>query len=91
MEHPILTTFAGLVGIILLVSSNIIATFASKRYWWLSFVCAFLAGFLPGVCAYNLWTGILFGLFIAIFVVPSSILAGYFRRKALARLKNMDK
>jgi len=88
MEHPVLTTFAAFVGIILLVSSNIIATFASKRYWWLSLMCAFFAGFIPGICAYNFWKGILFGFFIALFVVPSSILAGYFRRKALAHIKS---
>lgn len=91
MNHPVLSTFAGFVGFILVIISTIIATFASKRYWWLSIICAFLAGFLPGICAYNLRSGILLGIFFVLFVVPGSILTGYYRKKAINRIKSIDK
>lgn len=91
MEHPVLTTFAAFIGIILMMVSIFTAIFTSRRNWWLSLMCAFFAGFIPGFCAYNFWKGIIIGILIVLIFVPGTMLTGYYRRKALTRLKNIDK
>jgi hypothetical protein len=81
MENILLPIF-GMIGIFLMTVSVIIACYASRRWLWLSIACAFLAGFLPGVCVYPIWKAAVIGLIFIVLFVPGGVLSGFYWKRA---------
>jgi hypothetical protein len=87
MEN-ILLTLLGMLGLVLLVASVIIASYIPRRWIWFSIICAFLAGLLPGVYVYGFWSGVAIGAVFVVIFIPGAILTRYYREKASKRLKS---
>jgi len=91
MENILLSIFT-MIGLFLLAVSLVIACYASRRWLWLSITCAFLAGFLPGICVYKAWTAVAIGFLFVVLFVPGAVLTGFFRERAQKRwFKPSDK
>jgi uncharacterized membrane protein (DUF485 family) len=90
MENTLLPIFA-MMGIFLLAVSSIVACYVSRRWLWLSITCAFLAGFLPGVCVYQFWTAVAIGFLFIVIFVPGAVLTGLYRERARQRFISSTK
>jgi len=80
-----------LVAFVSLIVSIIMASWGPKRWIWLSIICAFLAGFLPGYHIGGWWTGVGVGCFILFTMVPGLLLTRFFRERAHRRFKLNNK
>jgi uncharacterized membrane protein len=90
MENILLPIFS-MIGIFLLTVSVIIACYLSRRWLWLSITCAFLAGFLPGVCVYQFWKAVAIGFLFIVIIVPGAMLTGFYRERARQRFISSDR
>lgn len=71
--------------------SIIIGSYASKRWLWLSIICAFLTGFLLRFYLDGFWAGVAIGCVLLITLVPSTLLTRFYGERAQRYFKSSGK